>query len=44
VTLEHDPIIGRVKDMGSAAVGLTLLIAGAVWLLAIWDRLSALLR
>jgi diacylglycerol kinase (ATP) len=44
VTLEHDPIIGRVKDMGSAAVGLTLLIAWAVWLLAIWDRLSDLLR
>ncbi len=44
VTLERDPIIGRVKDMGSAAVGLTLLIAGLVWLLAIWDRLSGLLR
>ncbi|MFN3350515.1 diacylglycerol kinase [Pseudorhodoplanes sp.] len=43
VTLEHDPIIGRVKDMGSAAVGLTLLVAGAVWLLAIWDRLSGLI-
>ena len=40
VTLEHDPMIGRAKDMGSAAVGLTLLIAGAVWLLAIWERLS----
>jgi diacylglycerol kinase (ATP) len=44
VTLEHDPIIGRVKDMGSAAVGLTLLIAWAVWLLAIWDRVWELLR
>jgi diacylglycerol kinase (ATP) len=44
VTLEHDPMIGRVKDMGSAAVGLTLLIAGAVWLLAIWERLSGLMR
>jgi diacylglycerol kinase (ATP) len=44
VTLEHDPIIGRVKDMGSAAVGLTLLLAGAVWLVAIWERLSELLR
>jgi diacylglycerol kinase (ATP) len=43
VTLEHDPMIGRVKDMGSAAVGLTLLIAGAVWLLAIWERVSGLL-
>ena len=34
--------IGRVKDMGSAAVGLTLLLAGAVWLLALWDRVSPL--
>jgi diacylglycerol kinase (ATP) len=44
VTLEHDPIIGRVKDMGSAAVGLTLLIAGAVWLLAFGERVVELLR
>jgi diacylglycerol kinase (ATP) len=44
VTLEHDPIIGRVKDMGSAAVGLTLLLAGAVWLLAIADRVAELLQ
>lgn len=44
VTLEHDPIVGRVKDMGSAAVGLTLLIAGAVWLIAIWERVADLLR
>lgn len=43
VTTEHDPIIGRVKDMGSAAVGLSLLMAGAVWLLAIWERISGLL-
>jgi diacylglycerol kinase (ATP) len=44
VTLEHDPIIGKVKDMGSAAVGLTLLLAGAVWLVAIWELLSELMR
>ncbi|HWV55116.1 diacylglycerol kinase [Pseudorhodoplanes sp.] len=43
VTLDHDPMIGRAKDMGSAAVGLSLLLAGAVWLLAIWERLSGLL-
>ena len=43
VTTEHDPIIGRVKDMGSAAVGLSLLMAGMVWLLAIWERISGLL-
>jgi diacylglycerol kinase (ATP) len=43
VTLEHDPLIGRVKDMGSAAVGLTLLAAFAVWMFAIWQRISVLL-
>jgi diacylglycerol kinase (ATP) len=43
VTREQDPMIGRAKDMGSAAVGLSLLLAGAVWLLAIWERLSGLL-
>jgi diacylglycerol kinase (ATP) len=35
-----DPQIGRVKDMGSAAVGLTLLIAGAIWLLALAERIG----
>lgn len=43
VTREHDRLIGRVKDMGSAAVGLTMLIGGAVWLLAIWQRIAAML-
>ena len=28
LTTEHDPQIGRVKDMGSAAVGIALVIAG----------------
>jgi len=32
VTRENDPAIKRVKDMGSAAVGLSLLSAGAVWI------------
>jgi diacylglycerol kinase (ATP) len=40
VTRETDPQIGWVKDMGSAAVGLSLLAAGAVWLLALADRLG----
>jgi diacylglycerol kinase (ATP) len=35
-----DPQIGRVKDMGSAAVGLTLLVAGAAWLLALAERIG----
>jgi diacylglycerol kinase (ATP) len=38
VTPTIDPQIGRVKDMGSAAVGLTLLMAGAMWILAIAER------
>jgi diacylglycerol kinase (ATP) len=40
VTLAIDPQIGRVKDMGSAAVGLALLIAGFTWLLALAERLG----
>jgi diacylglycerol kinase (ATP) len=42
VNLEIDPQIGRVKDMGSAAVLLTLLIAGAVWVLALAERIGLL--
>ena len=38
VTREVDPQIGWVKDMGSAAVGLALLIAGFAWLLALAER------
>ncbi len=40
VSREIDPQIGCVKDMGSAAVGLTLLIAGALWLFALAERLG----
>jgi len=40
LTMDHDKQIGRVKDMGSAAVGLTLLVAGAVWLLALAERIG----
>jgi diacylglycerol kinase (ATP) len=39
VSKENDAQIGRVKDMGSAAVGLTLLIAGLAWLLALAERI-----
>jgi diacylglycerol kinase (ATP) len=42
VNLAIDPQIGRVKDMGSAAVGLALLIAAAAWLLAIAERVGLL--
>lgn len=39
VTLKNDPAIKRVKDMGSAAVGLSLLAAGAVWLWVVIEKL-----
>ena len=41
LTTEHDPQIGRVKDMGSAAVGVALLMAGLFWLFAIAERMGA---
>lgn len=42
LTTDHDPQIGRVKDMGSAAVGVALVIAALVWLVAIAERLGVL--
>lgn len=43
VTVEHDPLIGKVKDMGSAAVLAGLVIAGLVWIFAIFERLLLVL-
>jgi diacylglycerol kinase (ATP) len=40
VTLEHDSQIGRVKDLGSAAVGIALLMAVMVWLFALGERVG----
>ena len=40
LTTDHDPQIGRVKDMGSAAVGVALIIAGVVWLFALAECLG----
>jgi diacylglycerol kinase (ATP) len=40
VTREIDPEIGRVKDMGSAAVGLVLILTALAWLLALAERLG----
>jgi diacylglycerol kinase (ATP) len=42
LTMDHDKQIGRVKDMGSAAVGVALLMAGAFWIIAIIERLGFL--
>ena len=38
VTRDNDPAIKHVKDMGSAAIGLSLLAAGAVWLWILIER------
>jgi diacylglycerol kinase (ATP) len=40
VTTATIPAIGRIKDMGSAAVGVALLIAGLTWLVALGERLG----
>jgi diacylglycerol kinase (ATP) len=40
VTPAQHPDIGRVKDMGSAAVGVALAIAGFTWLLALAEWLG----
>ena len=42
VTPHHHDAIGRVKDMASAAVGLSLLLAGVVWLIALAERFGLL--
>jgi diacylglycerol kinase (ATP) len=42
LTTDHDLQIGRVKDMGSAAVGVTLLMSGLFWLFAIAERMGAI--
>jgi diacylglycerol kinase (ATP) len=40
LTTDHDPQIGQVKDMGSAAVGVALAVAGLFWLFAIAERMG----
>ena len=40
LTTDHDPQIGRVKDMGSAAVGVALVMAGLFWLFALAERMG----
>jgi len=40
VTRAQHPEIGRIKDMGSAAVGVALAIAGFTWLLAVAEWLA----
>lgn len=40
LTRDHDPQIRDVKDLGSAAVGVGLIIAGFTWLFALAERLG----
>ena len=44
VTLEEHPFIGRAKDLGSAAVLLTLTMTAAIWITLIVVRLQGALR
>ena len=41
VSIERHPLIGRAKDIGSAAVLLSLLLAAGVWLAVLWPGLSS---
>jgi len=36
VTVEHHALLGRAKDLGSAAVMLSLLFAAVVWAVVLW--------
>lgn len=38
ISLDDHPLIKRAKDISSAAVGLTLLNAGVIWLLLLLER------
>ena len=40
VSEEHHPLSGRAKDLGSAAVFVSLILTGAVWSLIGWQRLD----
>lgn len=36
VSTDHHPLLGRAKDLGSAAVMLSLTLAGLTWAVALW--------
>jgi diacylglycerol kinase (ATP) len=42
LTTDHDLQIGRVKDVGSAAVGVALVTAGLFWLFALAERMGVM--
>jgi diacylglycerol kinase (ATP) len=41
ISLDLHPLSKRAKDLASAAVFLSLLLCGGIWLAAIWTRLAA---
>ena len=41
ISLEHHQLIKRAKDMGSAAVLLSLLLCGGTWLAALWTHFGS---
>ena len=41
VSVSHHPLIGRAKDIGSAAVMLCLLLAALVWGVFLWPQAAA---
>ena len=42
LTTDPDPQIRRVKDMGSAAVGVAMVMAGLFWLFSIAERIGVI--
>lgn len=40
ISLEHNPLLGRAKDIGSAAVMLSLLAAFGVWATVLYERVA----
>lgn len=43
ISIDHHPLLGRAKDLGSAAVMLTLLLAAFTWAVLLWPLLQPLL-
>ena len=43
ISTDHHPLLGRAKDLGSAAVMLSLLFAAFTWAVLLWPVLRALL-
>jgi diacylglycerol kinase (ATP) len=39
ISQEHHPLSGRAKDLGSAAVFVSLILCGAVWAIILWPVL-----